>query len=107
MLQTTIYYNHDSIVAFGLHKLKASIPHAAREAAKTILLDGSIIKPTFAEYDEQDNESKEWPYGEDVLIYAVAETGENFRVSVKPQPHSHTATQSSATSQQSESCLES
>jgi hypothetical protein len=91
VLQTIIYYNHDSIGSIQTTQVEGVYPtrKTARETAKTILLDGSIINPTFAEYDEQDNESKEWPYGEDVVIHAVAETGENFRVSVKPQPHSH------------------
>jgi hypothetical protein len=91
VLQTTIYYNHDSIGGIQTTQVEGVYPtrKAAREAAKRVLLDENITKQTFAEYDEQDNEIKEWPYGEDVLVHAVAETGENFKVSVKPQLHSH------------------
>jgi hypothetical protein len=64
---------------------------AARTAARTAPLDSEVAKESFAEYDEFDDarDVSEWPYGEDVLVHAVAETGENFNVAVKAQPHSH------------------
>jgi len=64
---------------------------AARKAARSALLDENVTKKSFAEYDEFDDarDVNEWPYGEDVLVHAVAGTGENFNVAVKAQPHSH------------------
>ena len=56
---------------------------AAYEAAKTILLDDEVTKADFAQYDEEDNEKGEWPYGEECLVHAVGSTGENFKVLVK------------------------
>jgi hypothetical protein len=53
------------------------------------LLDEKTKKTSFAEYDEKDQFKDEWPYGDDVLVHAVAETGENFLVAVKAQPHHH------------------
>jgi len=91
VLQTTIYYNHDA--SGGSQKTEVQGTYAtraaAREAAKKVLLDQEVTKESFAEYEEQDSERDEWPYGDDVLVHAVAETGENFKILVKPQPHSH------------------
>lgn len=60
-------------------------PKAAFEAAKKVLLDENISKESFAEYDEKDMEKGEWPYGDDVVVHAVANIGENFKVLVKSQ----------------------
>jgi hypothetical protein len=62
---------------------------AAFEAAKTCLLDDEVTKQSFAEYDEKADFPGEWPYGDDCLVHAVGSTGENFKVFVKAQPHSH------------------
>jgi hypothetical protein len=37
--------------------------------------------------DEKD--VNEWPYGEETLVHAVTDTGENFNIAVKAQPYSH------------------
>jgi len=91
VLQTTIYYNKDSTGGVQTTEVEGTYPtrKAAREAAKTTLLDDEVTKESFAQYDEIDAEKDDWPYGEDVWVHAVAETGENFKVSVKAQPHSH------------------
>ncbi|OBT42142.1 hypothetical protein VE00_08302 [Pseudogymnoascus sp. WSF 3629] len=91
VLQTTIYYNNDSIGGIQTTEVEGTYPtrKAAREAAKNTLLNEDVTKEWFAEYEEKDLERDEWPYGDDVLIHAVAETGENFKISVKAQPHSH------------------
>jgi hypothetical protein len=64
---------------------------AARKAARLALLDQNVTKKDFAEYDEFDDarDVNEWPYGDTVLVHAAAETGENFNVAVKTQPHAH------------------
>jgi hypothetical protein len=91
VLQTTINYNNDSIGGKQNTEIEGTYPtrKAALEAAKTVLLDKDITKESYAEYEEKAEEEGEWPYGDDVLIHAVAETGENFNVSVKAQPHGH------------------
>ncbi|KXX75640.1 hypothetical protein MMYC01_208002 [Madurella mycetomatis] len=39
----------------------------------------------YAQYDERDDmdQAGEWPFGEEVVIHAVAQTGENFTVAIK------------------------
>jgi len=91
VIQTTIYYNNDSSGSIQTTEVEGTYPtrKAAREAAKNALLDDAVKKESFARYEEIDAEKDEWPYGDDVWVHAVAETGENFKISVKPQPHSH------------------
>lgn len=55
----------------------------AKEFGKDILIDENVSKESFAEYDEKDVLKDDWPYGDDILIHAVSEIGENFKISVK------------------------
>jgi len=89
VLQTTILYDNDSTGGVQTTEVEGTYPtrKAAFEAARNALLDEDVTKESFAEYDEKDMEKDEWPYGDEVLIHAVAGTGENFKISVKPQPH--------------------
>ena len=91
VLQTTIHYNTDRIGGNRTTEIEGTFPtrKAAFEAAHTILLDADVTKESFAEYDEKQDFEGEWPYGDEWLVHAVAETGENFLVFVKAQPHSH------------------
>ena len=91
VLQTTINYNNDRIGGIQTTEVEGVYPtrKAAVDAAKSALLDEEVTEESFAEYDVKDAEKNEWPYGDDVLIHAVAETGENFKISVKSQLHSH------------------
>jgi hypothetical protein len=91
VLQTTINYNNDRIGGIQTTEVEGTYPtrKAAYEAAKTALLDQEVTKESFAEYDEKESMADEWPYGDDCFVHAVAETGENFLVQVKAQPHSH------------------
>jgi len=91
VLQTTINYNTDRIGGNRTTEIEGTFPtrKAAFEAAHTILLDADVTKESFAEYDEKQDFEGEWPYGDECLVHAVAETGENFLVFVKAQPHSH------------------
>jgi hypothetical protein len=91
VLQTTINYNNDRIGGIQTTEVEGTFTtrKAAFEAAKTTLLDDEITKESFAEYDEKDEFKGEWPYGDDCLVHAVGESGENFKVFVKAQPHSH------------------
>lgn len=91
VLQTTINYNIDRTGGTQITEVEGTYPtrEAACDAAKTALLDQEITKEYFLEYDEKENMADEWPYGEECFVHAVAETGENFLVQVKAQPHSH------------------
>jgi hypothetical protein len=91
VLQTTINYNNDRIGGIQATEVEGTYPNraAAYTAAHTALLDDEVKKESFAEYDEKEAFTGEWPYGDEVFVHAVAETGENFLVSVKAQPHSH------------------
>ena len=57
----------------------------ALAAAKACLLDEDVRPEDFAEYDESDSPAfkNEWPFGEDVVVHAVAQTGENYTVAVR------------------------
>lgn len=91
VLQTTIDYNTDRIGGIqtteveGTYKTRKS----AIEAAHTTLLDGEVVRSSYAEYDEKEAFPGEWPYGDECLVHAVGSNGENFKVFVKAQPHSH------------------
>lgn len=90
VLQTTIYYNNDSTGGMQKTEVEGTYPtrKAAREAAKNTLLSEEVTKEWFVEYDK-DSERDERPYRVDVLIHTVAGPGENFKILVKAQPHSH------------------
>lgn len=91
VLQTTINYNNDRIG--GIQNTEVEGTYLTRKeafaAAHTTLLDDEVTKESFAEYDEKEDFKGEWPYGDECFVHAVGETGENFLVSVKAQPHSH------------------
>jgi hypothetical protein len=61
---------------------------AAREAAQNALINGDFPKESFAKYSEKGEKTEEWPHGDDVLVYAVTETGEKIKISVEAKPHS-------------------
>ena len=63
----------------------------AIDAAYTVLFDDveGITKESFAEYDEQDMKNNDWPYGEEILVHAVGQNGDNFLVAVKSQLSQH------------------
>ncbi|KAM7187705.1 hypothetical protein V8F33_011089 [Rhypophila sp. PSN 637] len=60
----------------------------AIDAAKALLAGD---KTEFAQYDERDTnvEGGQWPFGDDVVVHAVAETGENYTVAVRTVPGAH------------------
>ncbi|KAH9215178.1 hypothetical protein DL95DRAFT_364853 [Leptodontidium sp. 2 PMI_412] len=91
VLQTTINYNADRTGSSQLTQVEGTFPTRALAftAALTTLLDDEVTKDSFAEYDVKADFVGEWPYGEDCLVHAVGQTGENFVVRVKAQPHSH------------------
>jgi hypothetical protein len=60
-------------------------------AAKNCLVSDEVAQSDFAQYDEWDEDElkDEWPFGEDVVVHAVAQTGENYVVAVRTVPGSH------------------
>ncbi|TVY19549.1 hypothetical protein LARI1_G003391 [Lachnellula arida] len=91
VLQTTINYNNDRIGGIQTTEVEGTYPSraAAYAAAGSVLIDDDVTKSSFAEYDEKENFKGDWPYGDEAFVHAVKETGENFLVAVKAQPHSH------------------
>jgi hypothetical protein len=93
VLQTKIDYNDDRIggkqttEVEGVYRIRKD----ALDAAYTVLLDDAegITKESFAEYDEQDMKNNDWPYGEEILVHAVGQNGDNFLVAVKSQLSQH------------------
>ncbi|KAH6645631.1 hypothetical protein BKA67DRAFT_585893 [Truncatella angustata] len=45
----------------------------------------------FAQYEERSEpgDYEGWPYGEDVIVHAIAETGDNYYIAVKTVPGAH------------------
>lgn len=86
IMQTRIDYNADRTGAFqdttieGTYVRKAD----AVAAAKKCLISDEKDKGDFEVYEERDGYKigEDWPYGEEVLVHAVAGTGENFEVAV-------------------------
>jgi hypothetical protein len=84
VLQTITNYNvpHASSVEIeGAYAKRAD----ALAGAKECLVDGSTRKEDFVQYDERADIGipQDWPFGEDVIIHAIATTGENYRVSLE------------------------
>ncbi|KAJ9419795.1 hypothetical protein FOXG_07174 [Fusarium oxysporum f. sp. lycopersici 4287] len=84
--QTIIDYNKDRTGCVQEMQIEGTFVHRAdaNNAARKLLdpLD-------YAEYDTPDKMKGEWPYGDDVVAHAVAETGENTTVEVKTVVDTH------------------
>ncbi|RBQ71715.1 hypothetical protein FVER14953_13464 [Fusarium verticillioides] len=84
--QTVIDYNRDRTGCVQEMQIEGTFVHraAARTAARKLLdpLD-------YAEYDTPEKMKEEWPYGEDVLVHAVAENGENTTIEIKTVHDTH------------------
>jgi hypothetical protein len=91
VLQTKVDYNQDKSGAYqtteieGCYVKRADAVAAAKNALSEMDRDG------FSQYDERDNEEEkgQWPFGEDTIVHAVAETGENYSVYVRTVPGAH------------------
>lgn len=87
VLQNRTDYNQDKSGAYQTCEIQGC--YASRDralaAARTILQDSRM---EYAQYDERDDIESEggWPFGEDVVVHAVAQTGENYTVAVKTAP---------------------
>ncbi|KAK3937364.1 hypothetical protein QBC46DRAFT_392898 [Diplogelasinospora grovesii] len=92
VLQTIIDYNRDRSGAIQKTEIEGCYVHRkdAFKAAKEVLLAGELEKKDFDQYDERDEELPEdWPFGDDVVVHAVAPTGENYSVAVRTIPGAH------------------
>ncbi|KAK3312643.1 hypothetical protein B0H66DRAFT_378376 [Apodospora peruviana] len=90
VMQNTTDYNQDKSGAYQSSEIEGCYVHRkdAIDAAKALL---AADKGEFAQYDERDSieEKGQWPFGEDVVVHAVAETGENYSVAVRTVPGAH------------------
>ncbi|RSL81334.1 hypothetical protein CDV31_017045 [Fusarium ambrosium] len=86
VVQTTVDYNKDRTGCAqeadiqGSYVLRAD----ALAAAKSCLAQENLV-----EYDLWDEFKDEWPFGEDVVVHAVSETGQNHTVAVTTIPGAH------------------
>lgn len=91
VLQTKTDYNQDRSGAFQSTEIEGCYVNRtnAYEAAKKAL--SGMDKEVFQQYDERDSaeEKGQWPFGEDVVVHAVAETGENYSIAVRTIPGAH------------------
>ncbi|KIH87760.1 hypothetical protein SPBR_05255 [Sporothrix brasiliensis 5110] len=90
VLQTAIDYNAWVGDAFEKTDIEGCYVHRADAfAAAKKCLKGTGYD--FAQYDQRDDlrETDEWPFGDDVLVHAVSQSGENFSVSVCTIPGAH------------------
>jgi len=84
VLQTTIHYDVDASGAkreTTIEGIYTSRGHAIKAAKKVMLEDGVVEKKVYTEWDENSGQ-KDWSFGENVYVHAVAENGQNFEVEV-------------------------
>ncbi|KAL2133748.1 hypothetical protein VTI74DRAFT_1730 [Chaetomium olivicolor] len=90
VLQNRTDYNQDKSGAFQTTEILGCYARRgdALAAAKSTLLGD---REEYAQYDERGDEEseEEWPFGDDVVVHAVAQTGENYTVAVKTVPGAH------------------
>lgn len=90
VIQTKIDYNRDRSGAVQATDVEAVFLHRADAlaAAKACLVAEGT---EYAQYDVRDSAEMggEWPFGEDVVVHAVANTGENFTVAIRTVPGAH------------------
>lgn len=91
VVQTTIDLNKDRSGAAQRSEIEGVYAHRSTAilAAKQQLAE-LVANGEFAQYSErsdlQEGKGKEWPYGEDVIVHAIAQTGENYYIAVKTVP---------------------
>lgn len=90
VLQTKVDYHQDRSGAYQTTEIEgcyAKRADAVASAAKCLEDD----KANFAQYDERRSldTAEDWPFGEDVLVHAVAQTGENYTIAVRTVPGAH------------------
>jgi hypothetical protein len=92
VLQTTTDYKADQAVSTEIEGAYAKRADALAAALQCLLVkDGSIKKNDYAQYDEREDlkPQADWPFGDDAIVHAIAQTGENYLVEVKTVPGVH------------------
>jgi len=83
VVQTIIHYDLDpsgtrrDVIIEGAYSSRA----LALEQALNVLLDDDVTRGDFTVYEEY-RENADWPFGADVVVHAVKESGKHFLVSV-------------------------
>jgi hypothetical protein len=89
VMQTCVDYDQDRGGRLQTTEIEGVYVHRsdALRAARKTLAD----KAEFAQYDEQGAPELggQWPFGDDVVVHAVAQSGENYTVAVRTVPGSH------------------
>ncbi|PTB70812.1 hypothetical protein BBK36DRAFT_1175654 [Trichoderma citrinoviride] len=85
VLQITIDYNADRSGAAQTTEIQGAYVHRA-DAWKAAHL--CLDPAQYAEFDRRGDAQfiEQWPFGEDVAVHAVSETGQNYFVAVKRPP---------------------
>jgi len=89
VIQTRIDYNQDRSGGLQSTEIEGVYVHRkdALKAAKQMLGEE---RAEFAQYDEQQEQGgQQWPFGDDVVVHAVAQTGQNYTIAVRTVPGSH------------------
>ena len=89
VLQSRTDYTQDKRGAYQTAEIQGC--YARREdalaAARQALQED---RDEYAQYDERGEDQEEgWPFGEEVIVHAVAQTGENYTVAVKTTMQAH------------------
>ncbi|KAB5527968.1 hypothetical protein GE09DRAFT_975298 [Coniochaeta sp. 2T2.1] len=87
VLQTKVDYHQDRSGASQTTQIEGVYVYRrdALRAAKGMLGD----KSEYAQYDERSDLNGQWPFGDDAVVHAVGQTGENYSVAVRTVPGSH------------------
>ncbi|VUC28258.1 unnamed protein product [Clonostachys rosea] len=91
IIQTQIKYSADRSFSSEIQGAYLKRNDAVEAARWCLLGESSDPKSDYAQFDiKADLEPKaDWPFGEDVLIHAVANTGENYLISLVTPPISY------------------
>jgi hypothetical protein len=91
VLQTKIDYNQDKSGAFQTTEIEGCYVRRADALLAACVALAELDRESFSQYDERGDEKEagDWPFGEDVVVHAVAETGENYSVCVRTVPGAH------------------
>ncbi|KAH6894559.1 hypothetical protein B0T10DRAFT_558686 [Thelonectria olida] len=86
VVQTTVDYNADRTGAAQETEVEGAYVYRAEAlaAARRCLDEGAYV-----EFDVREDMKGEWPFGEDVVVHAVAEGGQNATVAVRTVPGAH------------------
>lgn len=90
LLQTVVDYNRDRSGSVSETHIEGCylFRSTALDAARSCLAGR---RDEFAQYDERDSPEMrdEWPFGDDVVVHAIANTGENYYIAIRTPPAAH------------------